>query len=363
MKNRIDSLQAVRALAFLGIFMSHSGIRLFSAGGAWGVSVFLILSGFLMTYSYYGTERIRDSGLGFCVRFGIGKIRKLYPLHIVTMLMALPYLIGGYAGYTGLGRLLNPTAKILTNSLLIQSWIPRGTFYGSLNAVSWYLSTSLFLYMAFPLVLSRMRKYRGARPAIAVIAALCLLQLVLAWGSWIIQSRVLHSDDWIHWFTYIFPLSRLEDFVIGCNLGYLFLHRGKEDAGGETRFTLLELAAIVLIVALMAVYVPHVSTENWWGYTVLWTLSSCALVYLFALGRGKLSALLTNRVTLWIAKLSAYCFLIHQMIYRYLNSVEGALFGRTEKTANLVICFGITMLLAYGWDRLTGRRGRKVRGE
>ena len=33
---KLDSLQTIRALAFLGIFTSHTGIKAFGAGGPWG---------------------------------------------------------------------------------------------------------------------------------------------------------------------------------------------------------------------------------------------------------------------------------------------------------------------------------------
>ena len=50
MKNqKIDSLQALRAIAFGAIFIHHCGLKF---GGGWGVSVFLILSGFLLVYNH-----------------------------------------------------------------------------------------------------------------------------------------------------------------------------------------------------------------------------------------------------------------------------------------------------------------------
>lgn len=43
------SLQGMRALAFIGIFSEHAGLTHL---GSWGVSCFLLLSGFLMYYNY-----------------------------------------------------------------------------------------------------------------------------------------------------------------------------------------------------------------------------------------------------------------------------------------------------------------------
>ena len=48
-KQKIQTLQSLRGLAFMGIFLSHLGLAKL---GAWSVSVFFILSGFVMYYSY-----------------------------------------------------------------------------------------------------------------------------------------------------------------------------------------------------------------------------------------------------------------------------------------------------------------------
>ena len=53
-QNQLKSLQGVRALAFAGIFSSHCGC---SDLGAWGVSVFFILSGFLMVYNCFFCQK------------------------------------------------------------------------------------------------------------------------------------------------------------------------------------------------------------------------------------------------------------------------------------------------------------------
>ncbi len=69
---RINGLQFLRLIAFLCIFFSHA-MRELSILGAAGVSVFIILSGFLMTYNYYDRE-ITVNPFKFAVR----KIKLLY---------------------------------------------------------------------------------------------------------------------------------------------------------------------------------------------------------------------------------------------------------------------------------------------
>ena len=48
-KPRLQSVQGLRAIAFILIFLSHTEIV---AAGPAGVSIFLVLSGFCMMYAY-----------------------------------------------------------------------------------------------------------------------------------------------------------------------------------------------------------------------------------------------------------------------------------------------------------------------
>lgn len=363
MRNRNDTLQVLRALAFLGIFTCHSGITAFSAGGAWGVSVFLILSGFLMFCSYSETNRVKEYGIAYSIRFGIGKIKKLYPLHIVTLLLALPFLIYEYRGYIGIGRILNPAFKIAANITLMQSWVPTSGVYFSLNAVSWYLSTALFLYIMFPVILHIIGKYTNRRTGIIMILCTFAVQTAMDYVSYCVQMDLLHNDKFIHWFTYIFPLSRLEDFFIGCNLGYVYKNAKEYKKPSVRVSTLLEIGVIGVIMAQWLIYVlmvtipakadPTINSDKWWSLTVFWTLSSCALIYLFAKHEGKLSQFLTSRPLVFLGNLSANAFLIHQMVYRYVGVIERRVFGSSVSGyIELFVCFLITMVSSYLWDKI-----------
>lgn len=75
-KNKLAALQGIRALAFLGIFSEHAGITHL---GSWGVSCFLILSGFLMYYNY--GDNVEETQYYFWdnVRLAIKKSLKFIP--------------------------------------------------------------------------------------------------------------------------------------------------------------------------------------------------------------------------------------------------------------------------------------------
>lgn len=73
-KEKTLSIQALRALAFLGIFLSHAGAPNFQ-WPALGVSIFYVLSGYLM-FLQYGDGEISCS-LKENIKFSWTKIKKL----------------------------------------------------------------------------------------------------------------------------------------------------------------------------------------------------------------------------------------------------------------------------------------------
>ena len=85
MKKRLESIQALRAIAFILVFLSHTELTL---TGPAGVSLFLMISGFCMTYTYLDKpDRVPEANLCSSLAFAKRKILKLYPLHLVTLLM------------------------------------------------------------------------------------------------------------------------------------------------------------------------------------------------------------------------------------------------------------------------------------
>ena len=256
--SKILSLQGLRAFTFFGIFLSHSGVEFLAVLGAWGVSVFLILSGFLMLVNYYQRYRIANFSLINNFNFSVKKLSKLYFLHILLMLTAIPFAVRAIRE-NFIADIMKLLAKIFLNVTLTQSFIPHSAIYFSLNAVAWYLSVCLFLYFCFPYILHFFEvKITSSQKAIALIFSLVAVQVV----SCFISSQVLLpslSDNFTKWFVYIFPVMQIIEFIIGSALEYLFLHRKNSQSWNDT-YLILSISSIFIYYAVC--YPPPRLFEN-----------------------------------------------------------------------------------------------------
>ena len=79
---RLDNLQGLRAIAFVLIFLSHCGIGDLAR---WSVTLFFVLSGFLMVYNYFSRDTVACS-IKQNVLFSYKKINKLFWLHLIMLL-------------------------------------------------------------------------------------------------------------------------------------------------------------------------------------------------------------------------------------------------------------------------------------
>lgn len=347
---KLDRLQALRAIAFIMIFMSHTGLTFFRHCGEWGVSVFIILSGFLMIYNYAQKTEIvpdtllqngsvgSDAPFKNPFRFSIGKIKKLYPLHI--MMLGVGILVNHSRG-----KLIAVT--LLPHIALLQILIPNEDLFACINGVSWYLSLCLFLYFAFPFLLLFMKKHGSVRRILLLSLGLLLLEFILAWT---VTSLIAEESMWFSWkwFLYYCPFTRVIDFALGCNLGYLFLYAGSARSAENDRMTvpysLLEIAALAL-------WGFSFFFEKFPGYhfSAIPVIPSCFLVYLFASGEGLISKALSNKAFLYVGNLSPYTFLIHSLILTVCRKVF-ARFG-IPAFGYILFAFILTLLLAAVYEK------------
>lgn len=84
---------------------------------------------------------------------------------------------------------------------------------------------------------------------------------------------------------------------------------------------------------------------------------SCALILLFAYGKGGISNNLVCNQLLYVAKISPYAFLIHYVVFRYISFIMWHLprFGGEQFAShygglvNITIGFGFTIFASNLW--------------
>lgn len=341
-KTKISSLQGLRLYAFLGIFLSHIGII---EWGPWGVSIFLVLSGFLMTYNYIAMDL--PAGIVNCVHFAVNKLAKLYPLHIIMMVSAIVMQTAKGMIFYSPQRGIIDGGIIGLHLFLAQSWIPRSGVYFSLNGVSWFLGVSLFCYFIFPFILDRIRTYKSSNEAIKYMIIIYLIQIVVAYAVTYIYVPMYISKDFTKWVTYVCPAFRLGDFTIGCNLGYLFVNRKNSDDDEVSRIACTVIEIIIFGVSLLIPYNWLVNNGMEWIATdIIYIPFSLTLVWLFATEHGYFSRLSSKGLFILGGGLTPYAFLIHFQVV-----MDWLMFTSVNKWLSILVCLIITFTLSALWKR------------
>lgn len=296
----IRSLTGLRFVFALMIFMHHFSIGegvVFPEGGALAVCFFFILSGFVLAYSYQERLVVQDITLR---SFYVGRLSKLYPLHILCFLVAAVLIIKTISWK----HLL--VAPI--NLALLQSWIPIRGVYFSYNAVSWFSSDMLFFYLVFPWLVLKMRTIRWKKLMIGGVAVLSIYLLLVH----------LIPVAWQHAVFYINPCFRLLDFTLGIVL-FKWLHelRNRENSRGNIWFiTFWELIALALLAFF--IYRADAISDVYKMALYYWLpIAFILLVFAFFNNRGGyLARLLSNWWLVRLGEVSFSFYMIHQLVIR-----------------------------------------------
>ena len=349
-KKLISSLQGLRAVAFLSVVLSHCGAPWL---GPWAISVFVALSGFLMTCNYYDRPRTAP-GLRSAMVFSLQKIRKLYPLHLIMMAAALLLVMKGLLAQPSAREALSCAAQLVVSIFLLQTWIPSSRFWFCLNGVAWYLSVQAFLYAIFPWLLAVLKK-ADTRRLRCIAAAIFCAQFLFSFAIW----KAGLSGKAVFYLTYLCPLFRAGDFAISCCMGCLY-HSRKEERIPYGAFSLLELAAVLFSGGCFFIAARQVGALGAvaFRYNVLFTPSAVLLVWLLAVGKGVISRLLSAKPFLWLAGLSPYGFLIHQVLIRYMELAANKLGLTAHPVVWTLTVFLLTLCLSSFYKALE----RRVRG-
>ena len=237
---------------------------------------------------------------------------------------------------------------IILNVLMLKTLSPMQADYYSMNSVAWYLFDVAIIYAFFPFILRRLKRISRIPDALWHMFAVYAIMFLTAFLSGLPEVPGTVSNNFVMWFTYICPLYRLGDFIIGCDLGFVFLARQREEgpaASGRKRSVIFSIAEIGVILAIgLCLYIRQnnlLPMPEFFTRTLLWLPLSCALIYLFACSReggGIVSAGLSRiRLLVFLGDISAYTFLVHSQI---LHFCEAGIHTGGSATANSLVVIG-----------------------
>lgn len=152
-KNEIHTLTGIRAFAALWVLAMHLYSPLlngtifypFVMGGGSGVTLFFILSGFILSYVYQEKFK-KGSFLKNSKEFILNRIARIYPLH----LFCLTYVACALFYFNMYSQSLE---IFIYNLLLIQGWGIFGWSHASYDAAAWSISVEFFCYLCFPILI------------------------------------------------------------------------------------------------------------------------------------------------------------------------------------------------------------------
>ncbi|WP_267594543.1 acyltransferase family protein [Carbonactinospora thermoautotrophica] len=192
----------LHAYSFLDLAVPHHRqvAKFLCDGGDLGVSFFFVLSGFVLAWSARPGDPAR--------RFWRRRFARIYPSHLVALLFALGCLLVT-------DRLAQvSTERLLTGALLVQAWSRDPHTYLGINPVTWSLSCEATFYLCFPALYALLRRAGTERLRLAAVALVALV-----WLFPVLASVVAPGSE--HWMVYVWPLTRLAEFVLGIVLALL----------------------------------------------------------------------------------------------------------------------------------------------
>jgi peptidoglycan/LPS O-acetylase OafA/YrhL len=267
-REKLDALTGLRFFAAFAVFNFHYlspqswpirfpplVVSIIGSGNS-GVSLFFMLSGFVLAYANSDWAGSRQETL----RFWSNRIARIYPTYLLAMVWFAPFVLWHrFASEPAALAISKSFGSFVPALFLVQSW-----FYPRLavawNGPAWTLSVEAAFYLTFPVIARRLRQLSQPH------------KLLLCLGCWIASTVISLIDPLLiastpirdAFFTYN-PLCHLPTFISGVALGYHYAQRPSVRGHGAVLawIGLLATAAIAAIAwtlpflfALEAAFLP-----------------------------------------------------------------------------------------------------------
>ena len=330
-QKHIDALTSLRFFAAFYVLIFHSGgpalvasglmpqpVVNFLANGYLGVTFFFVLSGFILTYVYFG----RLDAQGATGRYLRARFARVYPVYLLSLLLMIPFVPD-----TGLWHVL-PTvraAAILDPAQFVRRHLHSRT--GTCRpgrSRSNYCSTC-----CFPFALLFIQSWN--RMAL-MIGALSCAALMLAFRLPEIRGPQNLLFPWL--LEVPFPLLRVPEFLYGVVLGALYC-RGHAPVAPRVLYG----CGIATVLVLFA------SSSPWVAPIVAILVGVIVLLVPTSLQDGPLKLLLEHRWMVLLGGASYAVYVLQLPVHHIVQSVFTGAYATIGKFAYFPILIGFSVLV------------------
>ena len=308
----LDSISGLKVVAIWMIFLIHNQISFFDLHVASrAVEFFFVVSGFLFYYTKHDEELPNTWETSWNVVKK--KLVVIYPIYI---LCAIYYLLISKCDFF----------VALVNLCMLQPWSNNSDVYFSLNGPSWYIASLVFCYFISPVLKKWVDKM--TRHGMCFFA-FCITRLVL-------EIMLVNYPAILSMSVHTSPIIRSFDFVLGMITAkkfVCFLNKSRKSVWifwGE----IFGLISIVML-------------DNQYGDKLprtLFVVLFCALVYLFAFGKGAFSYLLSNKVLKKCSLVQLEFYLFHAPVGSFVNIFFRTMFPNLQLNQWVNILIRVVLL-------------------
>lgn len=369
----LPALTSLRFFAALWVVLYHllagggsAGLRRVSGLGFQGVSLFFVLSGFVLAHNYDLSGRWSRKGIE---AFQNARFARIYPAYVLGLVLMAPLTL------SGLGTpetVVLAAVQLVFCLALAQAWIPP--FALSWNSPGWSLSCEAFYYYLFPRIgpglWSAARDVRRGLYLIAIVwAAGIAISAVPAWfGVAGYGDRNAYDADaalspfWTHLFLYN-PALRCGEFLIGILACRTVRLAQARDPQLRRRSDVLEVAALLGIVAgvALAAAIPASILSGGGLLAPFYAL----LIASLSMNASRLSRWLSNARLLELGECSYALYILHYPVAVWMVAAGAPAMGDWWPPLYLAVCVAASRIAhrflerpARSWIRSRFERSR-----
>lgn len=310
-KNYRPEIDSLRAISVIGVIIYHAKIyffgHIFFAGGYYGVDIFFVISGYLITSKIFND--MQNKNFSF-TNFYLGRARRILPALFLTLLIS--FILSWFSlmptQFVDFAKSVLFASSFISNYFFYISGLEYGAVSGLLKPIlhTWSLGIEEQFYIIFPLfffvVFRNLKKF-----ILSVFITIFLVSFIFA--------LILSSIDPILNF-FLLP-SRIWELLLG---SIIFFVKSKNhlEVSKNISNALTLIAIILIFFSFMFIYDSH-PTPN---LKTLIPLFGASLIIFFYKKEGLLNKFFINKFAVGIGLISYSLYLFHYPIFAFVRSLR-----------------------------------------